>query len=51
MNQADERLINEVAIVWIDGGGDSEGIEWLWRTLRDRVKELEEERNLKDQSL
>lgn len=43
-NETNRRLVNEVATVWVDGGGDAEGIEWLWQAIRDRVAEIEKER-------
>jgi hypothetical protein len=46
--RTDEKLIDEVAQVWVNGGGDAEGIVWLWDAIRNRVKEIEEERKEKD---
>lgn len=37
---ADERAVDAVARAWIEEGGDAEGIEYLWRAIRDRVAEL-----------
>ncbi|HUS88194.1 MAG TPA: hypothetical protein VMW91_02300 [Desulfosporosinus sp.] len=36
-----EQLIEEVAKLWIELGGDSEGVTWSWMILRDEVKRLE----------
>jgi len=38
-----EHLIKEVAKLWIELGGDSEGVVWTWQQLRDEVKRLEQE--------
>ena len=42
--ETDRRLINEVAQIWVDGGGDAEGIVWLWQAIKERVQEIEYER-------
>ena len=34
-------LIDEVAKLWIELGGDSEGVAWSWRRLKERVEQLE----------
>ena len=44
MTVTDRNLIEQVAQVWIAGGGDSEGIGFLWQDIRDRIKELEDDR-------
>ena len=36
----DTELIDRVARLWVELGGDGDGIEYLWRDLRDRVDEL-----------
>lgn len=33
----DEQLIDEVARIWVAGGGDVEGLEWCWRQIREAV--------------
>ena len=33
----DEKLIAEVARVWVDGGGDEEGLDWCHRQLKEAV--------------
>ena len=37
---ADRCCIDAAAHAWINGGGDAEGIGWLWRTVQERVREL-----------
>ena len=37
---SDQELIDAVARLWIDGGGDDEGIAWCWGKIQDRVREL-----------
>jgi len=37
---ADTELIDRIAKLWIELGGDAEGVEYCWRDLRDRVREL-----------
>ncbi len=37
----DNELIEKIALLWIECGGDSEGVEWCWRQLRDKIKEIE----------
>ena len=44
MCETDKRLVNEMAQVWLDGGGDAEGIVWLWQAIKERVQEIEDER-------
>lgn len=34
---SDDKLIAHIARMWVDGGGDAEGVEWCWRKLRDAV--------------
>ena len=38
----DERLVDEIARLWVALGGDAEGFEWLKEKIRQRIKELEE---------
>jgi len=35
----DERLVAEVARVWVDGGGDVDGIAWCYNRIREAVAE------------
>ena len=39
----DKETIDRTAKVWVECGGDAEGITYCWRTLRDRVAELKAE--------
>jgi len=41
--ETDRRLVNEIAQLWVGSGGDSEGVVWLWRAIKDRVQEIEVE--------
>lgn len=43
-SEADRRLVNEVAEIWVNGGGDADGVVWLWQALKERVQEIEDER-------
>jgi hypothetical protein len=33
----DEQLIQAVAELWVENGGDAEGIVWNWSKIRDAV--------------
>lgn len=33
----DDKLIAEVAQVWVDGGGDAEGLDWCHQKLKEAV--------------
>ena len=33
----DEQLIAEVARVWVDGGGDADGLDWCHQKLKEAV--------------
>jgi hypothetical protein len=37
-----EYLIKEVARLWVELGGDSEGVTWTWMSLRDEVRRIEQ---------
>lgn len=39
-----EPLILEIAKIWVDGGGDAEGIDWCWSKVKQAVKEEIESR-------
>lgn len=39
----DKELIDSVAKLWVELGGDAKGVGYCWRQLRDRVAELERE--------
>ena len=36
----DDQLIYAVAQVWVDGGGDAEGIVYSWRKIKEAVERL-----------
>lgn len=36
----DRRIVDEMAQLWFDNGGDADGITWLWTDIRDSVQEL-----------
>ena len=42
MNSSDDQLIRQMAVVWVDGGGDAEGINWcvnaLWCAVHDEIQ-------------
>jgi hypothetical protein len=38
-----ETIISEVAQLWVDLGGDAEGITWCWMQIRDEVQRIERE--------
>lgn len=33
----DDQLISEVARLWVDGGGDAEGLDWCHQKLKEAV--------------
>jgi hypothetical protein len=39
-NAVDFALIDTIAKVWIDAGGDAEGMAFCWTHIRDRISEL-----------
>jgi len=39
---SDEETIDKTARVWIENGGDADGILWNYRKLYERIKELED---------
>jgi len=41
MNDTD--LINLIAKIWMDNGGDAEGFVWVWSSIHQRIKEMEKE--------
>ena len=45
---SDERLIAEVARVWVDGGGDAEGINWCYRRIKEAVEAEIENRAMQE---
>jgi hypothetical protein len=40
LSPSDRCCIDAAAHAWINGGGDAEGVAWMWRTLQERVREL-----------
>ena len=44
--EGDRKLIDEVAELWVESGGDDEGLDWVYADLkeaiRDEMKEKEE---------
>ena len=45
ISKTDQKLIEEIAQLWVDAGGDAEGVTWLWTDIRDRVQEMTDERD------
>lgn len=45
ISRTDRELVNQIANIWIDSGGDAEGVAWLWPDIRDRVQEMIDERD------
>lgn len=41
MNDTDRKLCEAVADMWQSGGGDAEGLVWLWHKVYDILKERE----------
>jgi hypothetical protein len=39
----DEQLIQAVAELWVENGGDAEGIVWNWSKIRDAVAAIKQE--------
>jgi hypothetical protein len=37
---SDAEIIERVAQLWVECGGDAEGITWVWGKIRDRVEEI-----------
>ena len=52
MNSHDERLIAEVARIWVDGGGDAAGIAWCWTRIKEAVeREIVERESAQNEDL
>lgn len=45
----DDQLIAEVARVWVDGGGDAEGLDWCHQKLKEAVNTEIENRVMQEQ--
>lgn len=43
--RTDRQLIDEVARVWVNGGGDADGIAWLWGEIKKRVEQIAADEN------
>lgn len=41
----DKVLIEIIAQIWVNNGGDSDGIEWCKDKLKERIRQLIEERS------
>ena len=37
----DDKFLEEIAKLWIELGGDAEGVTWCWEQLREKIEELE----------
>jgi len=37
----EKKLIELVALIWFENGGDSEGIGWCWQKIKEEVARLE----------
>ena len=46
---SDEKLIADVARVWVDGGGDAEGLDWCHQKLKEAVSAEIERRVTQEQ--
>jgi hypothetical protein len=40
MSASDKQLIDAVANLWVEMGGDAEGVTFCWHELRRRVEEI-----------
>lgn len=45
----DDQRIAEVARVWVDGGGDAEGLDWCYQKLKEAVNAEIENRVMQEQ--
>ena len=46
----DDQLIAEVARVWVDGGGDADGLDWCHQKLKEAVNTEIENRVMQEQA-
>lgn len=44
----DEQLVAELARVWVDGGGDADGLDWCHQKLKAAVNAEIENRKIKE---
>lgn len=40
MNSQDRKLVEEIALVWVNGGGDADGIDYLLSDIKEAIMEL-----------
>lgn len=40
---SDQELIEAMARLWVENGGDAEGITWVWQRIRTAVEQLKQE--------
>ena len=45
---SDEKLVQMVAELWVDHGGDAEGFDWCIRKIRDAIDRLIDEKEVAD---
>ena len=38
----DEQLIKAIAKIWVENGGDADGIEWCKEKIKEEVKKLKQ---------
>jgi hypothetical protein len=38
-----QAIINTIAEIWVANGGDSDGIVWCWRDIKEAVEEIEKD--------
>mgnify|MGYP000247663533 CR=1 FL=1 len=41
----DKKLIETIARIWVENGGDEEGLDWCYLELREAIRELREKEN------
>ena len=46
----DKQLLVEVARVWVDGGGDAEGLDWCHQKLKEAINVEIENRMMQEQA-
>ena len=46
MNNQDRKLVEEVALVWVNGGGDADGIDFLLSEIKESINELRKAQEL-----
>jgi hypothetical protein len=42
LTMSDDELIQAVADLWVENGGDAEGFEWVQRRIREEIERREE---------